>query len=302
MPRNVLEKTGDYDRLASDTGDHDRLVSDTTKFEIEHSRTISEKNESFSPLYEKMASRRVSTPEAVNDTLIIQEPGEISFAFTLQDIKQVNPLDTPLQPQLTENNIDGRDLCSLDEEIVLNSRNESFDNICTAETVESNVSKNLPEDNSSSPETINAIQKTICAINGKEAIELDNQVYETMVNMSAKKSGCIIPSDNRYQNIQPLHKPSPLTPKPILRRESSPYISNTQKPVLDKTAKSFAFSPDSSSDQKGIYYAKLDLQTEDTIFVNEIHCTSPATQYDKIDHKLSNILQETVKTHRGQKY
>ena len=282
----MLEKTGDYDRLVSDTD---------IKFEIEHSRTTTKENESYSPLYEKMTGRRVSTPEAVKDTQTIQETGDIMLTFTMQDIDQVNPWDAEI------NNVDEGYLCNLDEEIVLKSRNESFDNAQTAETVESDVAKNLP-DNCSSPETLDVIQKTSCAINDKETIELDKQVYETMVNMSAKKSATIIPSDNRYQNVHPLRKPSPLTPKPILRRETSPFISNKQKPVLDKTAKSFAFSPNSPSDPNSIYYAELDLKTEDTIFVNEIHCTSPATQYDKIDHKLSNILQETVRTHREQKY
>lgn len=288
----MLEKTGDYDRLVPGTD---------IQFEMEHSRTVTGANETVSPVYEKMVSRTVNTPEAVKDTQMIPELSDIRFAFPIQDINPVPPVETLIQPQLTGNITDQGDLCNIDEEIVQNSRNESFDDICTAETVERDVSKNPPADDSHSPETLDTIQKTSCAINDKETTELDNQVYETMVNMLTKKSAGIIPSNNRYQNIQPLHKPSPLTPKPVLRRESSPHVSNKPKPVLNKTAKSFAFPP-GSPDSRDIYYAKLDLKTEDTIFVNEIHCTSPATHYDKIDHKLSNILQETVRTHREPKY
>ncbi|KAI6652132.1 Insulin receptor substrate 2 [Oopsacas minuta] len=279
-PIPIPDVTRHYDRLSQEVNH---------KINTEDPRT----SLNASPLYEKMVSRKVGTPE--------QNVDDVTFAFSAQDI---NHDSQQLDSQVM--GIFEGEIANDNEEKGQGSCNECIDNICVPEPVEEKVGIDLGDKsrNINSPETLIGIQKISSQMNEEDVKPLDNQVYETMAVVTEKnhqKSANDYPSSKRYQNIHPMKKPPPLTTKPILRRESTPHTINKPKPVLENVAKSFAFTRASSSDN--IYYAELDLQNkDDTVIVNQIHSTNPPTQYDKIDHKLSNILKETVKNHREQKH
>ena len=290
--------TGGYDHLAAN--EDDEIIF------IEDSKTTNNTDayRAHSPLYEKMEVRIV-TPERNAVSL----SDDITFAFAIPDSSvDKHSLDTLVESPVG--------ICFCDGEI--SDANEAS-GPCTAGT-DTNRNTEISEDNvpisqpgdeisdGNSPETLDIIQKMSSQTNVEDVIELDSQLYETMTGLSIKKtrksaSDSLV--NNRYQNIYPFNKPSPLTTKPtnIARRESSPMVTQKKKPVLEHAAKSCTFSRTSSSDGHNIYYAELDLYKDDksTVIVNTIHTSGPATHYDKIDHKLSNILKDTIQHHRETK-
>ena len=296
--------TGGYDRLKSDGENGIVFVGDRSTADV-----FTESSREDSPLYEKMVSGSSVPPEQNGVSLPDrQEMSNITFKFSVPDYNlDKHSLDTLLESPLM-----GNYLC--DEEIG-NANESTGQGSCAGSAVaaDRDVPRNMRRDQSTgcdSPETIDGIQKMSSQTNVEDVITLDTQVYETMTDLSIKntrKSVCDSLVGNRYQNIYPFNKPPPLTTKPtnLPRRESSPHVTNKPKPVLQHGAKSFAFSRgSSSSDGQSIYYAELDLTSKNnnsTVIVNTIHSSEPSTHYDKIDHKVSQVLQDTVQHHRGDK-
>ena len=292
---------GGYDTLKANGDDGIIFLEDSKTFS-----NVTDVDRTHSPIYEKMESGKNISPEA---NAVSQEMDDIAFAFSMTEFNiDNNSLGTLIESPLMDTSLCDGEIGDPNEGAGQGSYTDINDNNRNVVTAGNYVPMILNSDESTDcdlPETIDRVQKKSSQANVEDVFEKDSQEYETMADLTVKKTFKTVNDslvNNRYQNIYPFNKPPPLTSNPtsLLRRESSPQVTHKQNPVLENTAKSFAFSRGSSSDGQSIYYAELDLCKDDksTVVVKSIHASGPSTYYDKIDHKLSNILQETVQHHR----